>query len=147
MYCISNAAVFCLVSSLQCMCLSFHQNYTSTVVVRRVHHCTTVQQVVGWNDNYHTYTSLLLLCCEFNNKRDISIMLELLDHSSNCSDYNCSNANDCHRMKGLVYHFLECSIRSKSNCELCKEIQSLVDGHNLSCSRETCCVITCMTYK
>lgn len=78
------------------------------------------------------------------------LMIELLEHSSNCIDNNsCSIPDDCRQMKGLIYHYLECSniIRCKINCELCKEIQLLVNQHTLSCCRNTCSVITCMTYK
>jgi hypothetical protein len=80
----------------------------------------------------------------------VIFMIELLEHSSNCIDNSiCSIPDDCRQMKGLIYHYLECSniIRCKINCELCKEIQLLVNQHNLSCCRSTCSVITCMTYK
>ncbi|GAA0146026.1 histone modifying enzyme [Lithospermum erythrorhizon] len=73
-------------------------------------------------------------------------MLELLVHASRCHFLLCEFP-DCHKVKGLFRHGMQCKLRASGGCPLCKRMWHLLQLHARACKESECDVPRCRDLK
>jgi len=79
-------------------------------------------------------------------KHSLSLFLQALVHSATCDDDYCNEA-PCKKMKGLLRHRMNCTVRVRGGCEICRRVLCLVQMHARSCKIPSCRVPHCEDLK
>lgn len=75
-------------------------------------------------------------------KHSLQLFLQALVHASSCDSSDCGQA-PCKKMKELLTHRLNCKIRVRGGCEVCRRVLCLVQMHARNCSLKQCRVPHC----
>mmetsp|Transcript_12268 Transcript_12268/g.14887 ORF Transcript_12268/g.14887 Transcript_12268/m.14887 type:complete len:502 (-) Transcript_12268:164-1669(-) len=75
-------------------------------------------------------------------KHSLQLFLQALVHASACGEVSCDNA-PCKKMKDLLAHRLNCKVRVRGGCEVCRRVLCLVQMHARSCTKKQCKVPHC----
>ena len=75
-------------------------------------------------------------------KHSLHLFLEALVHASSCDDRECDTA-PCRKMKDLLKHRLNCQVRVRGGCEVCRRVLCLVQMHARNCRLPNCRVPHC----
>ncbi|PKA49281.1 Histone acetyltransferase HAC1 [Apostasia shenzhenica] len=89
----------------------------------------------------HNAQCSLPLSKELQNQ-EISILMDALLHSSKCSSSSCTYRH-CRRLKAVFQHGVNCNIRQKGGCNLCKKMWCIILMHARSCTKLVCSVPRC----
>lgn len=79
-------------------------------------------------------------------QRSIQLHMTLLLHAATCSNPRCPSAN-CNKMKGLMKHGAQCTIKAAGGCNVCKRIWALLQIHARQCKAVNCPVPNCMAIR
>lgn len=79
-------------------------------------------------------------------QRSIQLHMTLLLHAATCHSPKCPSAN-CTKMKGLLKHGNQCSIKAAGGCHVCKRIWALLQLHARQCKASSCPVPNCMAIR
>merc|ERR1711957_593190 len=79
-------------------------------------------------------------------QRSIQLHMTLLQHAATCNSPKCPSAN-CTKMKGLLKHGAQCSIKATGGCNVCKRIWALLQIHARQCKATQCPVPNCMAIR
>jgi len=79
-------------------------------------------------------------------QRSIQLHMTLLQHAATCNNSKCPSAN-CTKMKGLLKHGAQCSIKANGGCNVCKRIWALLQIHARQCKSSQCPVPNCMAIR
>jgi E1A/CREB-binding protein len=79
-------------------------------------------------------------------QRSIALHMTLLLHASTCTSAQCPSAN-CTKMKGLLKHGAQCTIKAGGGCNVCKRIWALLQIHARQCKNATCPVPHCLAIR
>eukprot|EP00516_Mucochytrium_quahogii_P005909 CAMPEP_0203747238 /NCGR_PEP_ID=MMETSP0098-20131031/2444_1 /ASSEMBLY_ACC=CAM_ASM_000208 /TAXON_ID=96639 /ORGANISM=" , Strain NY0313808BC1" /LENGTH=1738 /DNA_ID=CAMNT_0050635603 /DNA_START=601 /DNA_END=5817 /DNA_ORIENTATION=+ len=79
-------------------------------------------------------------------KHSLALFLQALVHSSTCSDPTCKEA-PCKKMKDLLKHRMNCEVRVRGGCEICRRVLCLVQMHARQCKAKDCRVPHCEDLK
>jgi len=79
-------------------------------------------------------------------QRSIQLHMTLLLHAATCNSPKCPSAN-CNKMKGLLKHGVQCSIKAAGGCHVCKRIWALLQLHARQCKANSCPVPNCMAIR
>ncbi len=79
-------------------------------------------------------------------QRSIQLHMTLLLHAATCSSAKCPSAN-CTKMKGLLKHGAQCTVKATGGCNVCKRIWALLQIHARQCKAEQCPVPNCMAIR
>jgi len=75
-------------------------------------------------------------------QRSIQLHMQLLKHAATCTSPKCASAN-CAKMKGLLRHVDQCTVKTAGGCHVCKRIWALLQLHARQCKLTTCPVPKC----
>lgn len=79
-------------------------------------------------------------------QRSIQLHMTLLLHAATCTSPKCPSAN-CTKMKGLLKHGAQCTVKATGGCNVCKRIWALLQIHARQCKAEQCPVPNCMAIR
>merc|ERR1711862_343172 len=79
-------------------------------------------------------------------QRSIQLHMQLLLHAATCVSPKCPSAN-CNKMKGLLKHGAQCTIKQTGGCGVCKRIWALLQIHARQCKLTTCRVPNCVSIR
>jgi hypothetical protein len=79
-------------------------------------------------------------------QRSIQLHMTLLAHAATCVAPKCPSAN-CTKMKGLLKHGAQCTVKATGGCNVCKRIWALLQIHARQCKAEQCPVPNCMAIR
>jgi E1A/CREB-binding protein len=79
-------------------------------------------------------------------QRSIQLHMTLLLHAATCNSPKCPSAN-CTKMKGLLKHGANCTIKAVGGCNVCKRIWALLQIHARQCKANQCPVPNCMAIR
>ena len=79
-------------------------------------------------------------------QRSIQLHMTLLQHAATCTSTKCPSAN-CTKMKGLLKHGAQCTIKAMGGCNVCKRIWALLQIHARQCKLSSCRVPNCMAIR
>lgn len=79
-------------------------------------------------------------------QRSIQLHMTLLLHAATCTSPRCPSAN-CNKMKGLMKHGAQCTIKAGGGCNVCKRIWALLQIHARQCKALQCPVPNCMAIR
>jgi hypothetical protein len=79
-------------------------------------------------------------------QRSIQLHMTLLAHAATCTSTKCPSAN-CTKMKGLLKHGAQCTIKATGGCNVCKRIWALLQIHARQCKLSNCRVPNCMAIR
>lgn len=79
-------------------------------------------------------------------QRSIQLHMTLLLHAATCNSPKCPSAN-CTKMKGLLKHGAQCTVKATGGCNVCKRIWALLQIHARQCKVEQCPVPNCMAIR
>merc|ERR1712157_194642 len=79
-------------------------------------------------------------------QRSIQLHMTLLLHAATCESPKCPSAN-CTKMKGLLKHGAQCTIKATGGCNVCKRIWALLQIHARQCKASSCPVPNCMAIR
>eukprot|EP00536_Pseudo-nitzschia_multiseries_P016034 jgi/Psemu1/247266/estExt_Genewise1.C_10040019 len=79
-------------------------------------------------------------------QRSIQLHMTLLQHAATCSNPKCPSAN-CTKMKGLLKHGAQCTVKANGGCNVCKRIWALLQIHARQCKASQCPVPNCMAIR
>jgi len=72
--------------------------------------------------------------------------MALLVHASACNQAQC-NTPDCHKVKTLFKHGVDCPKKAAGGCHCCRRVCTLLHVHAKSCKSQTCPVPRCRELK
>ena len=79
-------------------------------------------------------------------QRSIQLHMTLLQHAATCNSTKCPSAN-CTKMKGLLKHGSQCTVKATGGCNVCKRIWALLQIHARQCKAQQCPVPNCMAIR
>ena len=79
-------------------------------------------------------------------KRSIQLHMNLLLHAATCNNPKCHSQN-CAKMKGLLKHGEQCTIKAQGGCNICKRIWTLFQLHARQCKEKNCPVPRCLAIR
>jgi len=77
---------------------------------------------------------------ECTNKKS-KLSIQLIEHAVCCKLPKCDS--NCAKMKKLLNHELECTVKVSGGCTLCKKVWNLIRIHAQQCENENCPVPQC----
>ena len=83
-------------------------------------------------------------------RRNIALHMTLLSHASTCQStafccprYGRACSANCAKMKGLLKHEAECSVKAIGGCKVCIRVRALLQIHARQCTKTDCPVPHC----
>ena len=86
------------------------------------------------------YEQEQMMQLEHERQRSAQLHMFLLSHAARCNGGRCPSPN-CARMKDLLRHEQECTVKSIGGCMSCKRIWALVHIHARQCQNHDSCHI------